>query len=241
MDHLRDQSSGEIYWFNTDLNGAPLEVTDERGAVRWSGQYGSFGEVRHQSEGFSRLVNRSAMAHQPLRYAGQYADGETGLHYNLFRYYDPQVGRFIVQDPIGLNGGWNLYQYAPNPLGWIDPLGLSTRPNNGNYNIFHDYSLDPKYRYSSDGVQFNRANTDFINKMNSDLSFRRDMLGRHPALGEWLNNPNKASSPPGLTWHHHEDVNRLVLVDRIDHADNHGLYHPTGKGGREMWGRRTWS
>ncbi len=121
VDHLRDQSSGEIYWFSTDLNGAPLEVTDERGAVRWSGQYGSFGEVRHQSEGFSRLVNRTAMAHQPL----QYADGETGLHYNLFRYYDPQVGRFIVQDPIGLNGGWNLYQYAPNPLGWIDPWGLS--------------------------------------------------------------------------------------------------------------------
>ena len=140
VDHLRDQSNGEIYWFNTDLNGAPLEVTDERGAVRWSGQYGSFGEVRHQSEGFSRLVNRTAMAHQPLRYAGQYADGETGLHYNLFRYYDPQVGRFIVQDPIGLNGGWNLYQYAPNPLGWIDPWGLSGTdlvtywpPNDGAY------------------------------------------------------------------------------------------------------------
>ncbi len=126
VDHLRDQSNGEIYWFNTDLNGAPLEVTDERGAVRWSGQYGSFGEVRHQSEGFSRVVNRTAMAHQPLRYAGQYADGETGLHYNLFRYYDPQVGRFIVQDPIGFNGGnLNLYNYAPNPLLWIDPMGLA--------------------------------------------------------------------------------------------------------------------
>ena len=135
VDHLRDQSNGEIYWFNTDLNGAPLEVTDERGAVRWSGQYGSFGEVRHQSEGFSRVVNRTAMAHQPLRYAGQYADGETGLHYNLFRYYDPQVGRFIVQDPIGLNGGWNLYQYAPNPLGWIDPLGLTALDTTG-YNVY---------------------------------------------------------------------------------------------------------
>ena len=137
VDHLRDQSNGEIYWFNTDLNGAPLEVTDERGAVRWSGQYGSFGEVRHQSEGFSRLVNRTAMAHQPLRYAGQYADGETGLHYNLFRYYDPQVGRFIVQDPIGLNGGWNLYQYAPNPLGWIDPLGLKCSHSAKNPKEFH--------------------------------------------------------------------------------------------------------
>ncbi|WP_282601558.1 RHS repeat-associated core domain-containing protein, partial [Pantoea ananatis] len=60
-----------------------------------------------------------------LRYAGQYADSETGLHYNLFRYYDPLVGRFTVQDPIGLEGGWNLYQYAPNPLSWIDPLGLN--------------------------------------------------------------------------------------------------------------------
>ncbi|MBK4257322.1 RHS domain-containing protein [Enterobacter hormaechei] len=137
VDHLRDQNSGEINWFNTDLNGAPLEVTDERGAVRWSGQYGSFGEVRHQSEGFSRLVNRTAMAHQPLRYAGQYADGETGLHYNLFRYYDPQVGRFIMQDPIGLNGGWNLYQYAPNPLGWIDPLGLKCSHSSKNPKEFH--------------------------------------------------------------------------------------------------------
>ena len=108
-------------------------ITGECGKVRWSGQYGSFGEVRHQSEGFSRAVNRTAMAHQPLRYAGQYADGETGLHYNLFRYYDPQVGRFIVQDPIGLNGGWNLYQYAPNPLGWIYPLGLSTCSSKDSY------------------------------------------------------------------------------------------------------------
>ncbi|MDT3409742.1 UNVERIFIED_ORG: RHS repeat-associated protein [Atlantibacter sp. SORGH_AS 304] len=125
VDHLREDKTGEIFWFSTDLNGAPLEVTDEEGSLRWSGQYGSFGEVRHQTDGFTRLAQDTAMAHQPLRYAGQYADSETGLHYNLFRYYDPQTGRFIVQDPIGLSGGWNLYQYAPNPLGWIDALGLT--------------------------------------------------------------------------------------------------------------------
>ncbi|CAI0914759.1 Uncharacterized conserved protein [Serratia entomophila] len=49
----------------------------------------------------------------------------SGLHYNLFRYYEPEVGRFTTQDPIGLRGGLNLYQYAPNPLMWVDPLGLS--------------------------------------------------------------------------------------------------------------------
>ncbi|WP_312468272.1 RHS repeat-associated core domain-containing protein, partial [Pseudescherichia sp.] len=124
IDHLRDDSQGDICWFSTDLNGAPLDVTDEQGNICWSGQYGSFGEVRYQSDGFSRLLQATTPDHQPLRYAGQYADSETGLHYNLFRYYDPQVGRFTVQDPIGLKGGLNFYTYAPNPLSWIDPCGL---------------------------------------------------------------------------------------------------------------------
>ncbi|MDA8457396.1 RHS repeat-associated core domain-containing protein, partial [Acidovorax sp. GBBC 3334] len=59
---------------------------------------------------------------------GQYLDRETGLHYNTFRYYDPDMGRFISPDPIGLAGGLNLQQYAVNPLSWIDPLGLSDTP-----------------------------------------------------------------------------------------------------------------
>ena len=62
---------------------------------------------------------------QLIRFQGQYFDVETGLHYNRFRYYDPDIGRFINQDPIELDGGNNLYQYAPNPLNWLDPLGLA--------------------------------------------------------------------------------------------------------------------
>ncbi|CAK7026722.1 MAG: hypothetical protein DELT_02603 [Desulfovibrio sp.] len=54
---------------------------------------------------------------------GQYHDRETALHYNTFRYYDYDTGRFTTEDPIGLLGGMNLYQYAPNPLMWIDPWG----------------------------------------------------------------------------------------------------------------------
>ncbi len=61
---------------------------------------------------------------QNLRFQGQYLDRETGLHYNLYRFYDPDIGKFISGDPIGLAGGINLYQYAPNPLSYIDPLGL---------------------------------------------------------------------------------------------------------------------
>jgi RHS repeat-associated protein len=57
---------------------------------------------------------------------GQYDDGNTGLYYNTFRYYDADAGRFSSEDPISLKGGVNLYQYAPNPVRWADPLGLET-------------------------------------------------------------------------------------------------------------------
>jgi RHS repeat-associated protein len=61
---------------------------------------------------------------QNLRFQGQYYDVETGLHYNTFRFYDPDIGRFTSPDPIGLAGGDNLYAYAPNSIRWVDPLGL---------------------------------------------------------------------------------------------------------------------
>ena len=64
---------------------------------------------------------------QRLRFQGQYFDVETGLHYNRFRYYDPDVGRFVSQDPIGLRGATNFYIYALNPTEWIDVLVLNPR------------------------------------------------------------------------------------------------------------------
>ena len=105
-----------IYYFHTDLNGMPEELTDEAGEIVWECSYQLWGkpiqEIAHTE------------IQQNLRYQGQYLDRETGLHYNTFRYYDLDIGRFTMPDPIGLAGGYNLYQYAPNPLMWIDPWGL---------------------------------------------------------------------------------------------------------------------
>ncbi|WP_373818439.1 RHS repeat-associated core domain-containing protein, partial [Glaesserella sp.] len=61
-----------------------------------------------------------------LLFSGQYYDSESGLAYNRFRYYDPQSGNYLTSDPIGLNGGETPYGYVHNPMGWVDPLGLST-------------------------------------------------------------------------------------------------------------------
>ena len=78
---------------------------------------------------------------QNLRFQGQYFDAETGLHYNLFRYYDPVAGRFTQLDPIGLAGGLNTYAYVPDPLTIIDPLGLmplSNPVNQGHHMVPHE-------------------------------------------------------------------------------------------------------
>ncbi len=67
-----------------------------------------------------------------LRFPGQYFDNETGLHYNWYRYYDPETGGYISTDPIGLRGGMNLYAYVENdPVNWIDPWGLAKISSGG--------------------------------------------------------------------------------------------------------------
>ncbi|WP_262922085.1 DUF1308 domain-containing protein [Hymenobacter cellulosivorans] len=72
----------------------------------------------------------------PFLYQGQYEDTETGLYYNRFRYYDPEAGSYISQDPIGLGGGLSgLYSYVHDPAVWTDPLGLATCPALENINI----------------------------------------------------------------------------------------------------------
>ncbi|MET3701690.1 RHS repeat-associated protein [Citrobacter sp. UYEF32] len=113
----------DIFWFHCQPNGTPERMTDREGHIRWEGQNSAWGKLLHES-----IPQETGYA-QNLRMQGQYLDRETGLHYNLFRYYDPDSARFTQQDPIGLAGGLNLYQYAPNPLGWIDPLGLTCIPN----------------------------------------------------------------------------------------------------------------
>ncbi len=111
-------------WYQCDHLGTPLELTDAAGEVSWSGAFKAWGQLQTKSNSEAQ----QASINNPLRFQGQYHDIETGLHYNRHRYYDPCTTRFIGKDPIGFAGSINLYHYTPNPVTWIDPLGLKKCP-----------------------------------------------------------------------------------------------------------------
>ncbi|MDG6894246.1 RHS repeat domain-containing protein [Volucribacter amazonae] len=113
-----DGEKQSIYYFHCDQIGIPRELTDEQGKLCWYGDYQGWGVIKHQTSLIENI-------HQPFRLQNQYYDQETGLHYNFYRYYDSHMGRFTQRDPIGLLGGENLYQFAPNTVSWVDPLGLN--------------------------------------------------------------------------------------------------------------------
>ena len=105
-----------VCYYHNDHLGTPQVVTNAKGAVLWEARYKAYGNVMHFE---------SDIIDNPIRFQGQYYDSETGLHYNRNRYYHPIIGRFIHQDPMGLADGKNQYEYALNPITWVDPLGLS--------------------------------------------------------------------------------------------------------------------
>jgi RHS repeat-associated protein len=140
-------SSNNIHYYHNDQLGTPRELTDQEGNITWEAQYTTWGNTLKVDYKQTQSKIHEDVQQQPLRFQGQYYDHETGLHYNRFRYYDPDIGRFISQDPIGLMGGINNYQYAPNPMGWIDPLGLAPLGQTGHtvYGLFEGTSKTPYY------------------------------------------------------------------------------------------------
>ncbi|MFL0093941.1 RHS repeat-associated core domain-containing protein [Tenacibaculum maritimum] len=110
-------SCGFLFGLNLGYKSIPIQAYDARGNIVWECELDIYGKVRNL-HGEKTFI--------PFRYQGQYEDIETGLYYNRFRYYSPDTGTYISQDPIGLLGNNpNLYAYVKDSNTWIDPFGLS--------------------------------------------------------------------------------------------------------------------
>ncbi|EFF0775222.1 TPA: RHS domain-containing protein [Escherichia albertii] len=179
-----------IRWYHCGVNGAPDRVTNEEGKTEWRHDTGGWGQTESEYE--------YGMIRENLRYQGQYLDRETGLHYNLHRYFVPECGRFIQPDPISLAGGINLYLYAPNPIGWIDPWGLTAKDLANN--------MEADGRPLSPGQTPHHAVKENANNIYAEGS--RNILtgdGANPDVSEngarlWGTHPNQAGQPghPGV-------------------------------------------
>jgi RHS repeat-associated protein len=108
-----------LSWLHTNHLGAVEAATDTQGQLIWRARYTAFGQQQVLSKAAEPIFE------MPLRLPGQYHDTETGLHYNLHRYYDPGRGQYLTPDPLGTPDGPNPYSYVRgNPLRYVDPEGL---------------------------------------------------------------------------------------------------------------------
>ncbi|WAS96429.1 RHS repeat-associated core domain-containing protein [Nannocystis punicea] len=108
-----EPGSGKLHYLVTDQRGAPVAALDGSGQRVWSAELAPYG--------LAQVQGSLEVSH---RLAGQFYDAETGLCYNRFRYYSPELGRYLEEDPAGTGGGLNLYAYTCNPLVQFDPRGL---------------------------------------------------------------------------------------------------------------------
>ncbi|MFL6463705.1 MAG: RHS repeat domain-containing protein, partial [Bryobacteraceae bacterium] len=129
---LAKQEKGQTYLCVTDQVGTPRELIDSLGELAWSARFSVWGQVQEQTTNTTEC---------PIRFQGQWFDEESGLHYNWHRYYDPETGRYLSPDPLGLQGGLRSFGYVHNPLGWVDPLGLTNLNTNGAEGDFGIYEI----------------------------------------------------------------------------------------------------
>jgi len=185
-----------IYYFINDHLGTPQKIVDSNGAMVWEAAYLPFGQAQVL---VATITNN-------LRFPGQYFNAETGLHYNWHRYYDPTTGRYLSADPIGLDGGMNLYAYVGgDPINWIDPWGLEGW----------------LYGYNSWGMPLHPSSSVMWDKLSEEEKCKEQ--------GEWLKEPPADEffenlMMGGTSSITKSSLNRLKnLVKRLSRIENVGL------------------
>ncbi|MFP2470843.1 RHS repeat-associated core domain-containing protein, partial [Pseudescherichia vulneris] len=144
-----------------------------------------------------------------LRFVGQYADAESGLHYNRFRYYDSETGQYLSPDPIGLAGGVNPYGYVHNPLSWVDPLGLMKCGLTGNEvgdatNLPVIKRGSPEWKKATESIQ-NGGKSNFRVK---DKATAEQLL--KDARGKVDNHPTYSEVPYKKGYEHHPNESHTI-------------------------------
>ncbi|MEU4677069.1 DUF6531 domain-containing protein [Micromonospora sp. NPDC023737] len=183
----RDEVAERFYAIVTDLVGTPTDLVDADGRSAWRNDASLWGASTADAPGVI-----------PLRFPGQYLDPETGLHYNVYRYYDPISGRYVSQDPLGLAPAPDPAGYVPNPYAAADPLGLACTAGSSS-----------KTPGSPGGGTDARNLPDTAGSPNRTPSPTPDVKSGPPSLDSYVTNPNK----PAITYHGSDQVGPDVIFN----------------------------
>ena len=207
----QSEAQPELVYYQLDHLGTPIAAHNAKGEAVWTAEYEAWGKIRNET------VSDGLKANIPFRFQGQYYDEESGLHYNRFRYYDPEIGRFVSQDPIGLQGGMNLFEYAPNPIIWVDPWGLQKR--------------EPNYGQTSCGLKgMVKFQDHHIISDKNKYTKNHPLLIKAGGVGLLQNSRNKIMLPTDPSYHptksihcgRHDEVVNRYLSGQMDRAVREG-------------------
>ncbi|MFW5825001.1 MAG: DUF6531 domain-containing protein, partial [Marinobacter sp.] len=112
--------NGQPHYYELDWRMMPIRLWNQDGEMVWQANSDAWGQCQPEMP--------KGRIHQPIRLPGQFEDELTGITQNRFRDYQSCIGRYLVSDPVGLNGGLNSFRYTPNPLDYVDSLGLDASP-----------------------------------------------------------------------------------------------------------------
>ncbi|MFD1802272.1 RHS repeat-associated core domain-containing protein [Mixta tenebrionis] len=217
-------SEQRIHLYHCNHVGTPLALVTPEGKVEWQAEFDPWGNLLREE-------NPQGL-YQPLRMQGQHKDEESGLYYNRHRYYDPQQGRYISQDPIGLEGGWNLYQYPLNPMQYTDPLGLKIVVNGDST----DYDTAVKYLKKDSEMKkiikkleksSKTYTINYFDEMNGYFDPNTDEISWNPKMAIDCTNNGGSLSPAMVLGHELAHAKRSwyhKLLSKINDGKDYGDY-----------------
>ncbi|RQU88677.1 hypothetical protein DF133_17760 [Burkholderia cenocepacia] len=230
---LAQETKDGLYPILTDQIGLPKAVFDEQGQPVWKAAYSLWGKLLPVRRAANDVQNTPIDT--TLRFPGQWADDETGLNYNLNRYYDPDSGQYLSVDPLGLAAGLRTHGYVPQPTNEMDPLGLAKCPIPGVNEGFAEWfnKLTPE--------EFNNYWKDYSSTIKDRLRSPGGMhewllVSRAPTFKQWglkaediwaLRTPTSTTGGINPTWQHGMKGSTAAhneLLGIIDSSNDYGTF-----------------
>jgi len=210
-----------FYPIVTDHLGTPKELFDTEGNVLWQAEHALWGRTditAKKARNYEPIVNCS------LRFQNQWEDEESGLYYNLNRYYDPDSGQYLSTDPIGLESGLRTHGYVHDPMQWVDPLGLA---GCGKPTKYHKRSVTQVKNMRKTFEKSGGARERFLKR----LSKQPDAKERFG--DEAVSKMAKGEVPKDMVVHHKKPLFRggtnkmdnLDILDKTTHSTNNKDLH----------------